>query len=116
MLLGHVIDLDVHGGPAAEERLAIQDAKRLDIDADDLLGLQGLADFKVIVHSLFIDKLGDLLLIDDMDVLDVGLQAFADSFGQGTVTPELLNSSDVSGLQTTATFFPFRPSHSGGMS
>ena len=83
VLLGHVIDLDRDRRPAAEERLAVQNAERLDVDADNLLGLQRLADFEVIFHPFFIDQRGDLLRIDDVDVLDVGLQAFADSFGQG---------------------------------
>ena len=78
----------------------------------DLLGLQRLADFEVVVHSLFIAEPGDFLRIDDVDVLDVGLQAFADSFGQGPGRARIAELLRVSGLQTTATFFPFRPSNS----
>ena len=115
LLLGHVVDLDVHRRSAAEERRAVQNAERLDVDADDLFGPQLLADCDVIFHSFFIDQrwrpsAGSMMWIS----LTWALRSSQIPSARAWSTPGLLKSSEVSGLQTTATFLPFRPSHSAG--
>ena len=59
------------GGPTAVERRALVQPKRLEIDADDEIRIERLAERRIVDPRVFVDPASDLLLADDSRPADL---------------------------------------------
>ena len=81
--IGHIVDREGDVGVALVKRGAFVEREVIKFDIDHSRRFDGAAEVFEIIPILFIDPVVNFLRTDDVDVLDVGCQYFADTFANG---------------------------------